>query len=128
MHYVPPADAVDTLVEWLSHCPARAVLSAVDWDVKLNERLEEIAAVAPLIVYQQFWQGLDCDGFDVPAGVGVKPGWLSYFACAASRWANSPMTAERLAGATGLPWQIVTPPTDDALGQSSLDGEIVTIG
>ena len=73
MHYAPPDDVIDTLVEWLSHTRARAVLSAIDWDVTMNARLTKLAEVAPLAIYQQFWQGLDCDGFSVPADVGLKP-------------------------------------------------------
>ncbi|MCP5059563.1 MAG: glycosyltransferase family 4 protein [bacterium] len=127
-HYVPEASIIANVQDWAREARPSAIWTTFGWDVVQAARLTSLRGMAPLVVYQQFWQGLDADTFAVPEGVEFRPEWAEIFAQADTLVANSGYAARRFAHASQSEVPVITPPTDDALGESSRDGAVLLVG
>jgi len=127
-HYVPQDAAIPYIRQWSQEARPVALWTTFGWGLAFNLRLTTLSGLAPLLCYQQFWMGMDADTFAIPEDPESAPEWRALFDAPDTLVLNSEFAARRFAHSTGREIEVLTPPTEDALGTSTRDGAILMIG
>tara|TARA_Y100000310_G_scaffold232390_1_gene235203 strand:- start:16830 stop:18980 length:2151 start_codon:yes stop_codon:yes gene_type:complete len=127
-HYVPEEGMAGYISGWAAQTSPSALWMTLGWDMGLNTQITALKGQAPLICLQQFWMGLEIEPGHIPEVPEVKRGWPPLFEAPDTLVLNSGFAARVFEAATGRAVATMTPPTEDALGTSSRDGAIITIG
>jgi len=127
-HYVPNHRIISYIAAWAKRVHPVMLWTTMGFDLGINMGLATLTSLAPLIAYQQFWQGVDTDKFSIPDNATLMPEWGGVFDAPHHLVANSEFTAERLGRIVGREFDILIPPTEDALGTSTLDGPVIMVG
>lgn len=128
-HYIPERLLNPYIRTWSAKEHPVALWSTYGWDKGTNLRVSTLSGIAPLFVFQQFWQGVDTDNFSIPDTSMVVEGWQELFDIPDALIANSRFAADRWSVVTGRDdVEIITPPTEDAVGRTTADGPVIMVG